>query len=77
MTLYDLANTTTIQGNIEIKIFNADGIETECRFYRDQDDFNPLYNDCDDVEEYEVSYIYPRKSADGTTWLTIEIVLDE
>lgn len=77
MTLYDLTNTATIQGNIEIKIFDQDGNEKESRFYRDQDDFTPFYEDCSDIEDCDIIYIYCTKSCDGAPWLVIEITRDE
>ena len=72
MTLYDLTNTITIQGNVAIKIFDEHGDETETRFFRDQDDFN-CYNACDDIEDLTLSYIYSTKRYDGTPWLVIEL----
>lgn len=74
MTLYELTNAATLQGNIEMKIFGEDGDEKESRFFLDQDDFFPAHEDCDDVEDFRVSYIYYSHGCDGTPWLVIEIV---
>lgn len=73
MTLYELVNSTTIQGNIEIRVFDQDNTEIESRVFRDQDDFNPKYRDCDDIEDCDILFIYCHKSPDGTPWLTIEV----
>lgn len=73
MTLYDLTNSTTVQGNIEIKVFDSQGSEKESRFFRDQDDFSCYMNDCDDMEDFRINYIYPTKGCDGTVWLVIEL----
>ena len=75
MTLYDLVNSITLQGNIEIKIFNCMGDELEFRCFRDQDDFRLYYNDCEDIAEAEVTYLYPTKSCDGTEWLVVEVAV--
>lgn len=73
MTLYDLTSTTTVQGSVEIKVFDEHGSEKESRFFRDQDDFSCYMNDCDDIENYTINYIYPSKSYDGAVWLIIEL----
>ena len=75
MTLYTLVNYTTIQGNVEIKIFNSMGDEIGARFFRDQDDFSLFCNDCEDLCEAEVTYLYPTKSCDGTEWLVVEVAV--
>lgn len=77
MTFYELTTTITLQGNIEVKIFNNQGDEIENRFFRDLDDFNINCTDTDDLEDCEVTYIYCTKSADGTPWLTIEVAFTE
>jgi hypothetical protein len=77
MTLYDLTNVTTLQGNIEVKVFDAEGSEKEARFYRDQDDFTPHWCDAEDIEDLQVTYIYTTKSCDCTAWLVIELQEDE
>lgn len=74
MTLYELCNCVTLQSNIEIKIFDPELSEKESRFFRDQDDFSCMCTDCEDVEDYEVSFMYSRKSCDGTVWFVIEVV---
>ena len=73
MTLYDLTNETTLQGDVCIKVFDQDGNEKESRFFRDQCEFICYCNDVDDLENLEVSFIYPHKSPDGAAWLVIEL----
>jgi hypothetical protein len=73
MTLYDLTQSMTIQGNIEIKIFDADDTHTDSRFFPDEYDFDTTTHDADDIEDLEVTYMYTTKSYDGTPWLTIEV----
>lgn len=76
MTLYDMANSMTIQGNIEVKVFDFEG-ELESRFFRDQDDFVPHWTDCEDIEDLTVTYMYAHKSYDGSVWLTIELTKED
>lgn len=73
MTLYELTNTVTVQGNIEIRIFDTNGNEKESRYFRDQDDFNTRYEDSDDLDDFTITYIYHSRGYDGTPWLVIEI----
>lgn len=77
MTLFELTDPVAIQGNVEIKIFDDSGNEKNSRFFRDQSAFIPRYEDCEDLEDCEVLYIYTTKSYDGTPWLVIEIIQDE
>lgn len=77
MTLYELTQSMTIQGNIEIKVFDADGRETDARFFPDEYDFDTTTHDADDIEDLRVTYMYTTKSYDGTPWLTIELTEDE
>lgn len=74
MTLYDLSCACTLQGNIEIKVFNQAGEELESRCAREQVSFECVFTNTDDLEDCEVSYMYATKSADGTEWLVIELV---
>lgn len=77
MTLYDLANACTLQGNIEIKVFDGDGNELESRFVRDETGFECSFTNTDDLEDCEVSYMHATKSLDGTEWLVVEVVKEE
>lgn len=71
MTLYDLTQSLTLQGNISV-IVTEDGRETETRNFHDMTDFVCGLTDCDDIEDYEVTYIYPTHDF-GVTWLNIEV----
>ncbi len=73
MTLYDLTTSFLIQGNISVKVFDEAGSEIESRFYRDQDDFDTNCTDAFELEDFEVTYMYPSKACDGTPWLVIEV----
>lgn len=73
MKLYELCSSIIIQGNIEIKVFTEDGNEKESRYYRDEMDFDTNCNDAYELEDLEVTYIYPAKAYDGTQWLVIEV----
>lgn len=77
MTLYDLSNALTLQGNIEIKVFDEAGNEKETRCFRDVEDFNCTCTDTNDLEDLEVTYMYATKSADGTEWMVIELKEEE
>ena len=73
MTLYDLTNSMTLQGNICITVFDPDGREKERRYFRDQDDFTTYHVDADDLDDLEVSYIYPAHSYPERAWLHIDL----
>lgn len=74
MTLYDLANATTIQGNVEVAVIE-DGLVQRHYFYHNCDDLAHAGFDCEaeDIDEMEVVYIYPDKASDGRIWLVIEV----
>ena len=73
MKLYELCSAIIIQGNIELAVFDEEGNEKERRFYRDQFDFDTNCTDAFELEDLEVTYIYPAKAYDGTQWLVIEV----
>jgi hypothetical protein len=73
MKLYELCSAIIIQGNIEIKVFTEDGNEKESRYYRDEMDFDTNCTDAYELEDLEVTYIYPSKAYDGTQWVVIEV----
>lgn len=73
MTLYELANAVTLQGNIEIKVFDSNLNQIECRQFNHQEDFNCICNGCDDIEDLEVVYMYASKDDDGLEGLVIEL----
>ena len=77
MTLYELCDNITLQGNIEIKVFDPEGTELESHFFRDEYDFNVSYTEHSELDELPVSYIYPNKSYDGTVWLVIEVTKED
>ena len=73
MTLYELTNSMTLQGNICITVFSSDGNEKEQRHFRDQDDFSTFMNDAEDLDDLEVTYIYATRAYCETAWLNIEV----
>lgn len=77
MTLYHLTQSMTIQGNIEVKVFDADGAELDARFFEGEYDFNTNCCDASDIEDLKVWYMYATKSCDGTEWLTIELIKED
>ena len=75
MTLYDLVNSMTIQGNIEIAVFDIDGNEKERELFPSVDDLS-----CCKLAEYEdlrVTYMFPNSTTTGRAWLTIELLEEE
>ena len=76
MTLYELSDSLTLQGNIEIKVFDDAGTETESRKFQDMAGFHSLM-DAPDLEHYDVTYMYAIADTTGATWLVIEITEDK
>lgn len=74
MKLYELCNQSIIQGNVCIKVFTEEGTEKEARYYHDNEAFDTYCSDAYDLEDLEVTYIYPAKSNDGKPWLVIEVL---
>ena len=74
MTLYDLVNSMTIQGNIEIRVFNEDGDETTYRTFCNVDDLSVC--DLDAVENMRVTYMYSIGNSRGNSSLIIELQED-
>lgn len=72
MTLYELTNSMTIQGNICIKIFDLDGREHERRIFKDRDDFTTYHAGADDLDDLEIIYMYAGREH-CETWLNIEL----
>lgn len=75
MTLYELMNGLTLQGNIEIKVFDEADNEKETRCFRDMGDL--IGAPTDDLEDLEVTYMYATKGPDGTEWMVIELKEEE
>jgi len=73
MTLYDLTNEITLQGDICIKVFDPDGNEKETRHFYEQTDFNTYCENADDLDDLEVSFIYPLHAIGGGSWVCIEL----
>ncbi|MBO5969204.1 MAG: hypothetical protein J6S14_11985 [Clostridia bacterium] len=71
MTLYELINNTTIQGNVDITCF-VDGIETDSETFLHTDDLASV-SFPEEWEDYEVKYIWA--SNDG--YIHIEIYKEE
>ena len=79
MTLYELADNVTIQGNIEIIKFENDLVANIWSISETTDlriDFYSL-EDFEGVEDLEVTYIYNSKNEDGTSWVVIEVAAEE
>ena len=85
MTLYDLANDLTIEGNVEIKRFKDD-IETGLWEMKYTDDLGSSlrwiegfegFGDFEGVEDLKVNFIYSTKKDDGEAWLVIEVLEEE
>lgn len=77
MTLYELCEEITLQGNIELKIFNQEGNEINSNFFHDETDFHISYTEHTNLEELPVSFIYPTKGYNGAVWLVIEVVKED
>jgi hypothetical protein len=73
MKLYELCTQMIIQGNIELVVFDEHGEEKERRWYHDQTDFDTNCTDAYDLEDLEVTYIFPQKASGGSVWLVIEV----
>lgn len=74
MTLYELANNTTVQGNIDIVLFDGNGNEQDDRAFSYVEDLSTYLNQLPEGwEDCEVRFIWP--AADG--WLHIEIYAEE
>lgn len=89
MTLYELKNCTTIQGNIRLSVWDFSTIahydfigsadlqwESDCSGYDVLAGKTIEEVDLDDFDDYEVTYIYSMK-IDGREFLVIEIHKDE
>lgn len=83
MKLYELMNTVTIQGHVEIKLFEADGEEKDSAFYENVDDLATVEIP-DGWDDYEVTFLYSQrferkhwKYVEQASLLTIEVVADE
>ena len=74
MTLHDLTSSATLQGNININIWE-DGDEVESRYFKDQIDFDCYCNDCDDVEDCEITHMYS-ENCNGVAWMVIDVSRD-
>lgn len=72
MTLYELSDSLTLQGNIEVKVFDNAGTEAESRKFRDMDGFHSCM-DAPDLEHCDVTYMYGTADAAGTAWMVIEV----
>lgn len=75
MTLYELFNSVTLQGNIAVEVYDDAGSASRkyTDFYiRDVDDLSTEF-DLESVEDLEVTYIYTTKSCDGKPWMHIEL----
>ena len=71
MTIYDLSRDITIQGNIQIVVYDSTGEEIETFYFRDELSFDTICCDIDGHEDAEVTYIYH-----DDNWLVIECVED-
>ena len=73
MTLYELVNNTTIQGNAMILPFNMNGDELAPILINDADDVAGYSGEYDDYEDWEVTFIY----VDRLKNLVIEVQEEE
>ena len=74
MKLGDLCNAITIQGDVEIKVFDSDGNEEETRCTHNID---LRYTYTSDLEDLEVTYVYAASGKNGTPRMVIEVTKDE
>lgn len=77
MTFYELTNSMTIQGNIEIALFNEKWDELEREYFPNEDDF---YSNsfCDgEYDDCEVRFMYAQQTDNGIGYLVIELVKEE
>ena len=59
MTLYDLMNSMTLQGNIEIRVMNCDGAVLKAEYFESVDDLEYCeISRLEEMENLEVKYIY-------------------
>ena len=56
MTLRDLTSSATLMGNISINVWE-NGKEVGHRFFENVDDFDCYHYDCDDIADYEITFI--------------------
>lgn len=74
MTLYELVNNTTIQGNVDITYFEGNGNEQGDMTFSYVEDLSGHLGELPEGwEDCEVRFIWP--AADG--WLHIEIYAEE
>ena len=72
-TLYDLANSAYVQGNISVVIFNDDCEEVRRVNIECADDLSwHLRHELQDMEDLEVMYMYA-ELIDKTPWFVIEL----
>ena len=59
MTLYDLMNNMTLQGNIEVRVMNDDGEAVKTEYFDSVDDLEccEIFR-LEDMENLEVQYMY-------------------
>ena len=76
MKLGDLYNAITIQGDVEIKVFDSDGNEEETRRFHDTD-ICCICACTSDLEDLEVAYVYAASDKNGTPRMVIEVTKDE
>lgn len=59
MSLFELVNNTTIQGDVKIRVFNADGDEIDSKELHYMDDLSmPSVELPEEWEDMEVRYMY-------------------
>ena len=76
MTLYELTDNITLQGNIEIVVFDSNGNEKETRFFPDVDSLDVYCYDISDLDELEVTYMYAKKEL-GIHKMVIEVTEED
>lgn len=76
MTLYELTNSTTIQGDIEVALIDENGNDVRrVRLGRVDDLAHELFRDLYGLEDRNVKYIFPR-IIDGDPCIIIELTTE-
>ena len=77
MTFYELTNSMTIQGNIEIALFDESYNELDREYFPNEDDFYS-HSFCDgEYDDCEVRFMFPQQTSNGISYLVIELVKEE
>ncbi len=62
MTLYDMVNNVTVQGTVEVRLYDTHCEELGSKFFEDSGDlYTEEMSNLEEWEDYEVKYIYTVK----------------